>query len=70
MREEMEMEREIDITEGEDQRSISQMPTKMETMAMFERMESLIKSEITNVRMDLGHLLRRKRKNKHKRLWN
>lgn len=60
-REETQTEREMETYEGdgEEQRSIAQMPTKIEMMAMFERMESLIKSEITNVRMDLGHLLRR-----------
>lgn len=43
----------------EGQRNMDVLPTKVEMMEMFANLETAIKSEISNVRMDLGHLLRR-----------
>lgn len=52
------MEREFDSSSMEEQRNIPQMPTKMEMVEMFAKLEDSIKSEISNVRTDMGFLLR------------
>lgn len=35
------------------------LPTKIELLEMFTKLETLIKTEILNVRTDMGHLLKR-----------
>lgn len=57
-REEKDTEGELDLRKMEEQSNIAPIPTKLEMMEMFAKLENSIKSEITNVRMDMGHLLR------------
>lgn len=46
--------------EGEpDVSTLDQIPTKMEVLEMFAKLKNSIKTVITNVRLDMGHLLRR-----------
>lgn len=35
------------------------LPTKIELLEMFAKLETVIKTEILNVRTDMGHLLKR-----------
>lgn len=43
----------------EEQRNFALIPTKPEMLEMFSKLENSIKSEILNVRTDMGHLLQR-----------
>lgn len=58
-REDIGMERGLDSSSMEEQTNISQMPTKMEMMKMFVKLENSMKSEISVVSVDMGHLWRR-----------
>lgn len=58
-REELDLEGEPDSSIIEDQRKMALIPTKTQMLEMFEKLENLIKAEISNVRLDMGHLLRR-----------
>lgn len=47
-----------DIGPAEDS-TMESLPTKTELLEMFAKLENVIKSEILNVRTDMGHLLKR-----------
>lgn len=57
-REELDPEGEPNSTITEEQRKMALIPTKTEMMEMFKKLEISIKAEISNVRMDMGHLLK------------
>lgn len=51
------LESEPDMSGTAERRDNAQSPTKGEIMEMFQRLENLIKSEISMLRGDLGNLL-------------
>lgn len=58
-REDPEPEGVFAISDMEEQRNIALIRNKTEMLEMFPRLENSIKSEILNVRTDMGHLLHR-----------
>lgn len=52
-------ESEFDRSKMEEQGTGAQLPTKMEMVDMFLRLETFIKTEFTALQTDLGHLLTR-----------
>lgn len=56
-REELEPEGEFNLSMAEG-RDMDSIPTKTDMLAMFAKLENLIKTEILNIRTDMGHLLK------------
>lgn len=57
VREELDTEGASAWSSAEEQRIMALVPSKTDLIEMFTKLESVIKSEIANVRADMGHLL-------------